>query len=941
MPPFAGVLLAAFALGCCPAAAPKGAASDAEAHAASDDWRPGGIVPVAWEVRADERHFAALQQLTREGENAEAYWSFGGASLVLQARREPGRGCDQIYRMALDARPPAVTRISTGRGATTCAFFLPGDREIVYASTHLAGAACPPPPDKSRGYVWALHPGYDIFRVPAAGGEAVRLTETPGYDAEATVCGKDGTIVFTSVRDGDLELYSMRPDGSGVRRLTNSPGYDGGAFFDAACERIVWRAARPEGRDLEEYRELLAQGLVRPRKLELWVANADGSEPRQVTYLDAASFAPFFHPGGRRILFSSNHGDPRGREFDLWAIDVDGTRLERVTTAPGFDGFPMFSPDGRRLAFSSNRATKPGSHETNLFVADWRDEPLGPVEEAGADRVLGDVAFLASAELGGRGLGTAEIERAAAFVEGRLAAAGAAAPEGGARQRFEVVTALGAGASALSLDGAAAARAVPLSFSSDGDVAAPVVLAGWGIVSPEHGRDDYAGVAPRGKVVVVRRGLPPELEEKLGADADAKRRLSDLRHKAWRARERGARALLAVDVAEGREALPLPELRPEGAGQDDAGIVAMALGGDEARALVARLEARRPARARLRVRLERIRSGADNVVMRLAAGAPEAERLAGAVVVGAHYDHLGLGSPGSLAPGVRAAHVGADDNASGVAGLIEIARALAARRAELRRDVLVVAFSGEESGVLGSSHFVRNLPAGMQATDIVAMLNLDMIGRLRNNTVSVLGAKTAREWPDLVGPACRGARVRCELGGEGYGPSDQTPFYAAGIPVLHFFTGAHADYHKPSDTPDRINAAGLAQIARIVADVGAELARRPERLTYERVASPPPDGDLGRSRASLGTIPDYGGPPPGMRGVLVGAVRPGGAAERAGIARGDVLVRLGGHDLADVRDLMFALGAHKPGETVTVALVRDGRRIELTATLEERHGGPR
>src|SRR4051794_16842865 len=302
-------------------------------------------------ARPDEAHLADLRQLTFGGENAEAYWSFDGSQLILQARGA-GAGCDRIFRMQVAERRPTPWPVSNGEGATTCSYFMPGDREAIYASTQLGGPACPPRPDHSQGYVWALYPSYDIFRAKLDGSGMVRLTDTPGYDAEGTVCEKDGSIVFTSVRDGDIDLYRMDADGKNVKRLTHTMGYDGGAFFNADCTKIVWRASRPVGKELEDYKRLLAERLVRPTKLELYVANADGTEPVQITYLNAASFAPFWHPSQKRILFSSNYGDSKGREFDIWAVNIDGTHLERITAAKGFDGFPMFSPDGKRLAFS-------------------------------------------------------------------------------------------------------------------------------------------------------------------------------------------------------------------------------------------------------------------------------------------------------------------------------------------------------------------------------------------------------------------------------------------------------------------------------------------------------------------------------------------------------------------------------------------------------------
>ena len=328
-----------------------------------------GAVVSAASPEEGELRLKNVRQLTFGGENAEAYWSPDGRELIMQSTREP-YACDQIFRLAVEGSVDPIL-VSTGKGRTTCAYFTADGERVLYSSTHLEGPECPPVPDHSQGYVWPLYDSMDIFSAKTDGSDLQRLTNSGSYDAEATVCSRDGSIVFTSTRDGDLDLYSMDADGGNVRRLTDTPGYDGGAFFSADCTKIVWRASRPApGEELEDYRRLLTENLVRPSKLEVFVANADGSEAQQVTDLGAASFAPFFHPSGQRILFSTNHGDPSGREFDIWAVDVDGGNLERITFSPGFDGFPMFSPDGSRLAFASNRdQQKPG--ETNVFVADW------------------------------------------------------------------------------------------------------------------------------------------------------------------------------------------------------------------------------------------------------------------------------------------------------------------------------------------------------------------------------------------------------------------------------------------------------------------------------------------------------------------------------------------------------------------------------------------
>jgi len=317
-----------------------------------------------------ETHLAHLKQLTFGGENAEAYFSSDGSRLIFQSTRE-AYACDQIFTMNVDGTD--VRLVSTGFGRTTCSYFFPGLPRILYSSTHLDGKACPPRPSFARGYVWALYPSYDIFSADLDGSNLVRLTDTPGYDAEATISPDGKKIVFTSLRDGNLEIYTMNPDGTGVRRLTYTPGYDGGAFFSYDSSKIVYRAYHPEDpKELAEYKDLLSQNLVKPSRMELFVMDADGSQQRQVTHNGAANFAPYFHPDGKRIIFASNLHDPGGRNFDLYLVNLDGTSLERVTYHEAFDGFPMFSPDGKKLVFASNRNGKVKG-ETNIFIADWID----------------------------------------------------------------------------------------------------------------------------------------------------------------------------------------------------------------------------------------------------------------------------------------------------------------------------------------------------------------------------------------------------------------------------------------------------------------------------------------------------------------------------------------------------------------------------------------
>ena len=321
-------------------------------------------------------HLANVRQLTVGGKNAEAYFSFEGNKLIFQSTKDPKEPsllpCYQIFIMDLDGSN--IRRVSTGMGATTCGYFFPGERRVLFSSTHLASPFCPPRLPKAEQYRWALD-NYDIFSIHVSGRDLQRLTSTPGYDAEATISPDGKTLVFTSIRDGDLEIYTMNIDGRNIRRLTNTIGYDGGAFFSPDSRRIVYRANHPQTPEkIQAYQDLLAQNIVEPSNLEIFLMNADGSEPRPVTNNGASNFAPYFHPDGRRIIFSSSvspNPEGKGRQaFHLYLIRDDGTGLEQITFNGHFNSFPMFSPDGTKLVWvSDHNAASPG--EFNIFLAEW------------------------------------------------------------------------------------------------------------------------------------------------------------------------------------------------------------------------------------------------------------------------------------------------------------------------------------------------------------------------------------------------------------------------------------------------------------------------------------------------------------------------------------------------------------------------------------------
>ena len=501
------------------------------------------------------------------------------------------------------------------------------------------------------------------------------------------------------------------------------------------------------------------------------------------------------------------------------------------------------------------------------FLVFWTCPGLQARPTSDAERVQEWVEWLAADEREGRGVGTDGLVAAETWLAERFEEIGLEpAGDEGYFQTFEVPVEIEVGAgTALRLGDEVVVEGnyVVASFSASGDVEAEVVPVGYGITAEDLTHDDYAEKDVDGKIVAVRRFVPA------GArfdDEARQRRYGDLRYKAFNAREHGAAGVLIVDLPEiaAGEDMPdeavLPNLKVDAEG--DAGLPVLVVRRDVGRRLFnPPADAGVPLRARLSTDVTVRSARARNVLGRVPAGAPDgaAGQKGGAVLVGAHFDHLGFGGSGSLEPDVEAPHNGADDNASGTAGLLEIARELTAARDRLHRDVWIAAFSGEESGLVGSTNFTRHPTSGLDLGSLVAMVNLDMVGRLENDRLSVLGGDSAEEWSDLVPPLCTASNLECQLGGDGYGPSDQTPFYAAGVPVLHFFTGAHDDYHRTTDDADKVNSDGIDRIASVVSELMIQVAELEEPLTYVQAEAPASGGDMRSFGASLGTIPDYVG----------------------------------------------------------------------------------
>ncbi len=890
---------------------------------------------------AGEARFKSLTQLTFGGENAEAYFNADGTELIFQATRE-GFQCDQIFRMGVDGSNKRL--VSTGLGRTTCSFIWPGKDKITYSSSHAASVTCPPKPDHSQGYAWPLLKDLEIYVAGPNGEDPQPIAAFDGYDAEAVFSPAGDRIVFTSTRSGDIDIWSMKPDGSDLKQLTNDIGYDGGPFFSPDGSKIVYRSFHPtDAADIEEYKSILAKNLVKPNTMNLMVMNADGTGKREVLSNGAANFAPYWHPDNQRIIFTSNMDAPGTRNFDLFLIGEDGKGLERVTYEDTFDGFPMFSYDGKKLVFASNRhGSKDG--ETNVFIAEWNESAPEVAQKTTAldpERWLKNATTLSAPEFKGRGLGTAELERSADWLAKKFAEAGLQPLGDSYFQEFDATTESKIKSAKMSIDDTVVATDAfqPLAFSSSGTVEGDAHFVGYGISSAAHDYDDYGGVDVSEKIAIAFR-YEPQRKGSDKFDGDKPIRESDLRFKAINARHQGAKALILINPP------PLGNERDEAYAfsgvPSEVGIPVIHLTWKSGQKLFGKqLESWRQSidkglkpnskaidkKVKITVELERKTAKVRNVV-----GVLEAEGATEFVIVGAHYDHLGMGGEGSRAPDAKTPHLGADDNASGVALMVELAHAL--KNTDRKRSIYFVGFTAEESGLLGSNYFVSNPPYGKHKP--VAMVNFDMVGRLVDNNLLVFGTGTAREFTSMLRRAQTASDLEMVFNADGYGASDHLSFYVQSIPVLAFFTGLHDDYHRPSDTADKLNANGAVHVGEVAYSVLYELVLGGP-VTFQRVRSMG-TGDSGGSGErgygpSFGSIPAFG--KSGVVGVAVSGARPGSAADKAGLKAGDVIVKFGEFELTNLQDFAFALRQHKAGQEVEVIVERDGKRVTLKATLGE------
>lgn len=933
---------------------------------------------------------SSVRQLTFEGARAgEGYFSADGTKMVFQSEREPENPFYQIYLMDLETGD--VDLVSPGIGKTTCAWIAPGGDRVLYASTQFDPAAEEKmqaeidfrASGQTRRYAWDYDETYDLIEKDLASGAFKRLTDAKGYDAEGSYSPEGSKILFASnraayagplseaeaeilARDPSyfMDLYVMNADGTGVTRLTDAPGYDGGPFWSADGSRITWRRFSEDG-----------------ARAEIFVADADGANARQITELGVLSWAPYYHPSGDYLIFATNL---QGfANFELYLVDAAGAKAPvRITEREGFDGLPVFSPDGARLAWTSNDTA---GKKSQIFTGAWDDAAARALLAAAPDRQAAaapdatdgtspeiaaadlrvHVEALASDEMEGRLTGAEGGRKATAYVAEVFAALGLApaGDDGAMFQSFDFTAGVDLGegnALTVSVDGAPEALALsdawtPLAFSKPGAVAeAPVAFAGYGLVAPEEGEqaalDSYGDLDVEGKWALIWRGMPGDLSPERRTWLA---RFADLRYKASVARSRGAIGVIfAPPLRDGFEDA-LPRLAYE-ATSGAASMPAVAVDraamrrmlsilGDDLDALAAAAEAGETAStdligvaaaAEIALAFE-TRTG-RNVIARLDLGGAGRPPL----VIGAHVDHLGRGeTSGSLASGEEAGgvHHGADDNASGVAALIEVAQKLAAMKAEGGlaggRDVIFAAWSGEELGLLGAHHFAGAMAEAAGAETLAglvsAYINMDMVGRLRDRVI-VGGLGSSPAWAREVERRNAVIGLPIVTNSDPYLPTDSTAFYLRKVPILSIFTGAHEDYHKPSDTAEKLNYEGLEDIARFVALVARSRTLAEDEPEFVEVARPTGGGGRRMSGVFLGTIPDYA--QEGVEGVKLSGVVKDGPAEAAGVQGGDVLVELAGQDLANIYDFVRALNGLKPGEEVGVAVMRGGERVEMRVT---------
>ncbi|VAX11645.1 tolB protein precursor, periplasmic protein involved in the tonb-independent uptake of group A colicins [hydrothermal vent metagenome] len=942
----------------------------------------------------EQRLLSNTRQLIFEGRRAgEGYFSSDGRQMIFQSERDPANPFYQIYLMDLESGD--LSKVSPGTGKTTCGWIHPNGEKVMFSSSHADPKAIEKQQEelekrasgKGNRYSWSFDEQYDIYEANSSGGQLKNLTNALGYDAEGS-WSPDGKLIafgsnrhayseplspdeekiFVNDQSHFMEIYIMDADGANVRRLTDVPGYDGGPFFSPDGKQIVWRRFTPDG-----------------TTAEIWTMNIDGTNQRQITYLKAMSWAPFFHPSGDYIIFATNlHGYGN---FELYMVALKGSsKPVRVTNTEGFDSLPVFTPDGKSLSWTSSRTA---NKKPQIFMASWDDatarELLGidgddsyigstvnnPITSSTSAAITPDdlhqhLSYLASDKLAGRLVGTEGERLATAYVASVFQDLGLqpAGDMGSWFQAFEFTSGVALeDGNRLTLEEAGQQHNLitdkdwrPLIFSGTGKVTpTAIVFAGYGIVAPAY--NSYAGLDVKDKWVLAFRFMPEDIAP------DQRQHLSEfssLRYKAMVARDKGARGLILISGPNTKVKDQLVKLNFEStlAGTsiavisitDNMAEKLLTTSGKSLKTLQSALDSGKQEagfnlpglKFSANIRLHQEQRMGRNVLARLNAGEGPG---ASAVVIGAHIDHIGDGvGKSSLAGGDEAGqiHPGADDNASGVSALLEIAQYLADQkrqgRLKLKQDILFAAWSGEELGLLGSSHFTKGFAAKGDAgkgltPQVTAYLNLDMVGRL-DKSLHLLGVGSSSIWAGEIERRNVPVGLSIKTQNDTFLPTDATSFYLQGVPILSAFTGSTAEYNTPRDTADLINYPGLAKIARLMALITRSVAMQAEAPDFIQTNKPSTKASRANLRAFLGTIPDYANTD--TQGVKINGVTKGTPGEKAGILSGDIIMELAGQKIENIYDYTHALNALKVGQEVEIAVQRDGTLMTLKVVPEAR-----
>lgn len=905
------------------------------------------------------------RQLIYEGKRSgEGYFSADGRYMIFQSERLDDNPFYQMF--ILDFETGDITQVTPGKGKTTCAFFKGDKKEVLFSSTHKDPEAIEKQEEefelrkssKKRRYSWDYDKTMDVFTSDMNGENIKQLTDAVGYDAEASYSPDGSKIVFASNRsayEGNLsekekkqmeinpsyfcELYIMDADGSNLKRLTNTPGYDGGPFFSPDGNRIVWRRFSPDG-----------------HLADVYTMNIDGSDVKQLTEFSSMSWAPYYHPSGEYIIFASNkHGYGN---FELFLVDTEGKKQPvRVTYTDGFDGLPVFHPDGNKIAWTSNRTN---NGKAQIFFGQWNHKTaLKAVENAPLRSASGEIEFtaeikeneikqkveyLSSDQLEGRMTGSEGIRLAADYIIADMKKFGLEPVDmfGDYRVPFSYISEIEIDKQKNKLKIGDVNLEVrkdytPLTSSSNGEISGKAMFVGFGIKTPETADfsiNSFNGIDVTDKVLFMLDDMPSSLSDEQKKDIT---RYASRMYKVLTARDLGAKGVVFISNRKTlstprsggmilKSGLFLAEMTKETAKkvfEKDLDKVIESANNYNPHEQVAFTLKKRNVEGNFAI--EKVYNQDYNILGMIPASNGSEEMI----FIGGHYDHLGYGEGGSLAPDslLQEIHNGADDNASGTAVVMELAEYFAKVKEEnpelITKNLVFAFWSGEELGLLGSAQLTDTLEA--RGAKVAAYLNYDMVGMLKDNKLSIQGIGSADEWKKIIEKKNVLAGFNLALQDDPYLPTDATSFYKIKVPVAAFFTGLHDHYHRPSDDAENLDYNGAERIASFSAKIIRELLEEDTELTYKKVEMKS-QGNVRGFSVYLGTIPDYVAD---VEGVKLTGVRAGGPAAKAGLQGDDIIVELGGKDIKNIYDYTNILADLEAGKKYIIKVKRKGELKEL------------